>query len=214
MAEWSPDIVDYSIIDEDKAKFIYDSASDYLKDTIKLSDDRERKAFGLLSVLIAVISALLSYILLNCNFNSLVCGSGANSARLFWPSSIISLGLIVSAFMVAMGCLKPQMFNFSENETCNLLRNDLCAMPVQLIKVSGAIQMQQRINENKIVLLKSGLWLNRAILTVILAVFAGAIVALAPALILSLKSWQIAPSAVSPAPESGLSGLQGRGPTP
>ena len=175
-SEWTTDIVDYSIFDADKADFIYQSCSEYLKATIDLSNDRERKSFQFLTLLVTIVSALIAYLLLKCDFKAFSCES--QNGNFFWPIFILLAGFAVNALVVIIGCLKPRIFHFAGNEPRNLLKNELCKMPTNLIKISSAIAMQRRITANVRQLSRSGSWLNRAIFGVITTMLLTTVVAI------------------------------------
>jgi hypothetical protein len=145
-SEWKPDIVDYRIFDKEKADFVYASSAAYLEATIKISDSYDDKAFKILGLLITLLSAILSYMLLKCDFSSFACQTGGANA--FWPAMALLSGFSASAFMLAAGCFRFQQYALSGNQPRNLIRNDLCSMEAPLVKISSAISLDDRISNN------------------------------------------------------------------
>lgn len=162
---WQPDIKDYNIINREKAEFILSSAEKYLSATIKVSEEQDKKAFQLLSILIALISAVIGYALLKCDFITRQCTTETN---IFWPAVSLIMGFLIAALITVIGCLFPKNFHFEGNEPKNLIIESICQLDIHDIKTTTAIAMQQRIAENQSIIGSKGLWLSRAFAVTIL----------------------------------------------
>ncbi len=161
---WQPNIKDYNIITAEKANFIYESAEKYLLDTIKVSEAQDSKAFQLLSILIAFISAITGYMFLKCDFATRHCTAETN---IFWPGIAMLSGFLIAASMIVIGCIFPKGFHFSGNEPKNLLTEEICRADIQDIKTSTAIAMQQRVTENRTIVQNKAYWLKWACITML-----------------------------------------------
>ncbi len=161
--KWRPNIRDYNIITPETADFIYDSAEKYLLDTIKVSEIQDNKAFQLLSMLIAFISAITGYMFLECDFVSRHCTAETN---IFWQGIAMFSGFLIAATMI-VGCIFPKRFHFSGNEPKNLLVEEICRLNIHDIKTTSAIAMQERVAENMRLVQSKAYWLKCACITMV-----------------------------------------------
>jgi hypothetical protein len=148
MSIWNTKIKDYNRIELEKASFIFDSTEKYLSSTIVASDEIKKTSFHLFSIIIAILSAVSSYMLLQCNFVSKICGDGQN---LFIPSLSLIIGFFIAFAVLGYGCIKPRKFHYIGNEARNLMDDNLCNHSLSIIKLSGAVEMQDRIDFNNFV---------------------------------------------------------------
>jgi hypothetical protein len=50
--------------------------------------------------------------------------------------------------MLAVGCFRFKLYALAGNQPRNLIRNDLCGMDAPLVKISSAINLDERITNN------------------------------------------------------------------
>lgn len=143
--KWRPDITDPALITPEKAAFIFDSAEQFLGETIDLADYLNANARKTLAFATSILSAVTAYILLQCDIAHGICGE---KPQLFLPGVILLIGYAIGAAILIIGCLVPQPFRFRGNQPENLLKTDVCKFDLDRIKLGEVVNMAERINLN------------------------------------------------------------------
>ena len=142
---WKTDIQDVALIDAAKADFIFDSAKQFLGETIEVADNLRKSSMTTLGFFIATLPAIAGFLLVKCDPRAGVC---KDYPHMFAPGVILLGGYFIAAVVLIVGCLMPRYFHFRGNEPRNLLKTDVCQYDLPRIKVGEAISMQNRITQN------------------------------------------------------------------
>lgn len=142
---WIPDVQDPSLLTSEKGEFIYQSACTFLGESITLADDLNESARKSLVFFTGVLTAVVSFMLVKCDFAAGFCHE---QPYLYRPGVILVTGYAIGALVLIWGCLWAKDFSFRGNEPKNLLTTSVCQYDLDRIKLAECINMQARISMN------------------------------------------------------------------
>src|SRR4051812_31703952 len=113
MEPWKPDIVDWSVVDEPKARFMLDEAKAQLRATLEAGKQIEAKSFNLLGIVILFMNGLIAYVV-----------HEAPSLGWYAAPVLAYVGVLVYCSVVLARNILPSRIHFEGNIPKNLMRND------------------------------------------------------------------------------------------
>lgn len=172
---------DYSVLNEQKAEYIFSESKEFLKGTIDAIDGIQAKTILLLGALLAIMSSVAGYLLVRIDAFPFQDGKDIS---IFLTGMLILLPLAYSFLLLGRNIFPKELF-CSGNQPVNFLREDFCSQDFYLMVLGECKNYEEKISRNLALNERAAERLKRGALMIISTITAAPFVAAAIFLVYS-----------------------------